>query len=222
MKSILVVLLLLFTSVAAAMPEKERPGKNIIDLHLNAKMSTKECLECHESILKGVTNDNKFKTYHRVHLESKLNTPKNCTECHWKTDLRDNSAATLRKQVDPQLCNGCHSGGIKGANVLYSPLSPERENLVEFHKNAGKTGSKECLNCHEAVMEGVTARKEFKVYHRVHLESKLMTPKNCTECHWSVDLRDKSAAALRRQVDPQLCTGCHSGGVKGAKTFYIQ
>ena len=46
--------------------------------------------------------------------------------------------------------------------------------------------------------------------------------KNCADCHQSVDLSEGSAAALRKQVDPQLCAGCHSGGVKGAKELFVQ
>ncbi len=96
------------------------------------------------------------------------------------------------------------------------------KNLVELHKNAGKLSNKECLACHGNIKKDVTLNKKFKTYHRVHLESKLGTPKNCADCHQSVDLRNGSAAALRKQVDPQICAGCHSGGVKGAKVLYAQ
>lgn len=94
--------------------------KNLIDLHNNtAKMSNKECLACHAGIKKGVSLNPKIKTFHRLHLESKLGTPKNCSDCHSSVDLRERSAASLRKQVDPKLCAGCHSGGVKGAKVLF-------------------------------------------------------------------------------------------------------
>ncbi|MBF0465095.1 MAG: hypothetical protein HQK96_16025 [Nitrospirae bacterium] len=116
MKKVLAVcLVLLFASVVAA------SEKNLIDLHKDVgKLSTKECLACHGNIMKDVTLNKKIKTYHRLHLESKLATPKNCADCHQSVDLRDGSAAALRKQVDPQLCNGCHSGGMEGAKVLYT------------------------------------------------------------------------------------------------------
>ncbi len=96
------------------------------------------------------------------------------------------------------------------------------KNLVELHKNAGKMSNKECLACHAKIKTDVTLNKKFKTYHRVHLESKLDTPKNCSDCHQSVDVRNGSAAALRKQVDPQICAGCHSGGMKGAKVLYMQ
>ena len=106
---------LLFSSLALA------AERNLIDLHKQAaQLSNRECLSCHPSVKKEVTLNKKFKTLHRLHLESKLGTPKNCADCHNYVDLREDSAATLRKQVDPQLCAGCHSGGLKGAKVLFA------------------------------------------------------------------------------------------------------
>jgi hypothetical protein len=94
--------------------------QNLIDLHKNAEKNSKQCLSCHAQIKKEVSLNQKFKTFHRVHLESKLETPKNCTDCHSSVDLKDGSAASLKKQVDPQLCAGCHSGGMQGAKVLFA------------------------------------------------------------------------------------------------------
>ena len=105
--------------------------KNPIDVHANAeKRSNKECLVCHARILKEQSadqasakqagSDRKSRKYHPMHLKSKLATPKNCADCHQSTDLRNGSGAALRKQVDPQICAGCHSGGMKGAKVLYA------------------------------------------------------------------------------------------------------
>jgi nitrate/TMAO reductase-like tetraheme cytochrome c subunit len=96
------------------------------------------------------------------------------------------------------------------------------KNLVELHKNAGKTSNKECLACHGNIKKDVSLDKKYKMFHRVHLESKKDTPKNCIDCHQSIDLRNGSGAALRKQVDPQICAGCHSGGVKGAKVLFAQ
>ncbi|MBI5043409.1 MAG: hypothetical protein HZC10_06190 [Nitrospirae bacterium] len=96
------------------------------------------------------------------------------------------------------------------------------KNFIEMHKNAGKMSNKECLACHANINKDVPLNKKFKTFHRTHLESKLGTPKNCSDCHNSIDLREGSASALRKQVDPQLCAGCHSGGVKGAKVLFAQ
>ncbi len=96
------------------------------------------------------------------------------------------------------------------------------KNLVALHAEAGKITNKECLACHGNIMKATTLNRKFKTLHRLHLESKLGTPRNCADCHHSVDVRNGSGAALRKQVDPQICSGCHSGGVKGAKVLFIQ
>lgn len=94
--------------------------QNLIDLHKNAEKNSKQCLSCHANIKKEVSANQKFKTLHRLHLESKLETPKNCTDCHSSVDLRDGSAASLKKQVDAQLCAGCHGAGSKDTKVLFA------------------------------------------------------------------------------------------------------
>ena len=96
------------------------------------------------------------------------------------------------------------------------------KNLVELHKNAGKLTKKECLACHAGILKETSLDKKYKTLHRVHIESKKDTPKNCADCHQSIDLKNGSGAALRKQVDPQVCAGCHSGGVKGAKVLFVQ
>ncbi len=107
--------------------------------------------------------------------------------------------------------------------LLFSSIVMAAEkNLIELHKNAGNRSNKECLACHSSIKKDVSLNKNFKTFMRLHLESKLETPKNCADCHPSVDLREDSAGSLRKQVDPQLCAGCHSGGVKGAKVLFAK
>lgn len=106
--------------------------------------------------------------------------------------------------------------------LFASAAGAAEKNLIDLHKNAGSLSSKECLSCHSSIKKGVSASKKIKTFHRVHLESKLATPKQCSGCHQSVELRTGSAAALRKQVDPQLCAGCHRGGVKGAKVLFAE
>ena len=94
----------------------------LIDLHAHSsQLDNKQCLACHADVVKDRTLDKNVKTYHRVHLESKLATPKNCADCHQSVDLRNGSAAALRKQVSPELCAACHRGGVEGAKVLFAP-----------------------------------------------------------------------------------------------------
>lgn len=113
-----------FTTVlsngAAAAATKDG-ARNLIDLHAHAgQLTNKECLACHGRIAKAVSLDRKIKTFHRLHLESKLPTPKACTDCHQAVDLRNGSAAALRRQVNPQICAGCHTGALPGAKVLFA------------------------------------------------------------------------------------------------------
>jgi nitrate/TMAO reductase-like tetraheme cytochrome c subunit len=116
MKKLLIGCLLLLFSVATAGAAE----KNLVELHKNAgKLTKKECLACHSGILKEKSLDKKYKTFHRLHRESKKNPLKNCADCHQSVDLQNGSGAALRKQVDPQICSGCHSGGVKGAKVLF-------------------------------------------------------------------------------------------------------
>lgn len=109
---------------------------------------------------------------------------------------------------------------VAGLLLFAAGAGAAEQNLVELHKNSASMTNKQCLKCHGKILSEKTASKKFKTMHRLHLESKLETPKKCTECHASVDLREGSAGALRKQVDPQVCAGCHDGNMKGAKKLF--
>jgi len=98
----------------------------------------------------------------------------------------------------------------------------EQKNLVELHKNAGSLSTRECLSCHSDITKQVTQKKKIPAFHRLHLESKKDTPKECADCHRSVDLREGSAEAFRKQVDPPICLGCHDGSIKDAKVLFAK
>lgn len=106
--------------------------------------------------------------------------------------------------------------------LFASSAAAADKNLIEMHKTADKISSAECRACHANIEKDVSLDKKIKTFHRVHLESKLAAPRNCAACHHSVDLREGSSAALRKQVDPQLCARCHSGRIKGAKVLFAQ
>jgi len=97
-----------------------------------------------------------------------------------------------------------------------------QQNIIDLHRNAGKLTKKDCLTCHSTIVTDTSLNKKFKTFHRVHLESKLETPKDCADCHESVDLREGSAGSLRKQVDPELCVICHTGDMKGAKVLFVK
>ena len=105
---------------------------------------------------------------------------------------------------------------------MVSTVMAEEKNLIVLHENASKLSNKQCLVCHANIKTDVPLNPKFKTFHRMHLESKLDTPKNCSDCHQSIDLREGSAASLKKQVDPQICAGCHSGGLKGAKVLFAK
>ena len=119
------------------------------------------------------------------------------------------------------------AGGSAAASRGVAPgqatgAAAAKSNLVDLHANAGKLSKKECLACHARIATDVSLNKKIKTFHRLHLESKLATPKSCADCHQSIDLRNGSGTALRKQVDPEICAGCHGGGVEGAKVLYAR
>lgn len=109
---------------------------------------------------------------------------------------------------------------VTGMSWFVIAASGAPQNLIELHKNPGSSTNQQCLKCHQGILQGKTAKPEIKTFHRLHLQSKLETPKECLDCHQSVDLREGSAGALRKQVDPSICAGCHDGGMPGAKKLY--
>ena len=101
--------------------------------------------------------------------------------------------------------------------ALAAPL-----NLVVLHAKAGERTNKECLACHAAILKETSLKAGVKSFHRRHLESKNSSaPKNCADCHEKVDLREVSAGALRKQVNPDLCAGCH-GKDSEIKALYAE
>ena len=106
--------------------------------------------------------------------------------------------------------------------VFSSATMAAEKNLIDLHKNADKLSNKECLTCHAKIKSDVPLNQRFKTFHRIHLESKRDTPKNCSDCHQSIDLREVSAVSLKKQVDPQLCAGCHGADVKDAKILFAK
>lgn len=111
---------------------------------------------------------------------------------------------------------------VVGLLLCASAAHAEEKNLVDLHKNAAGISTKECLSCHAAVTKETTAKKKFPAFHRLHLESKKDTPKECADCHALVDVREGSSAALRKQVDPPVCLGCHDGSLKDIKVLFAK
>ncbi|MFQ6001536.1 MAG: cytochrome c3 family protein [Anaerolineae bacterium] len=82
-------------------------------------------------------------------------------------------------------------------------------NLVTLHLEATTITAQECIACHGSRTEETSLDEEVAPPHVVHLTSPFLSI-TCTDCHSSIDLREGSAAGLRRQVDVDLCAQCHS------------
>jgi formate-dependent nitrite reductase cytochrome c552 subunit len=80
--------------------------------------------------------------------------------------------------------------------------------LVEIHKNA-EGNSALCIACHGSRTDEKSLDSNIKPVHTLHLTNPLLNLQ-CTSCHKSVDLVNKSAAHLRRQVSMSICTTCHA------------
>lgn len=89
-----------------------------------------------------------------------------------------------------------------------TPKATPAENLIPLHLNAASLSSEKCKGCHDVSKE-TSLKPDIKTAHLVHLSSGLLKFE-CNTCHKSVDLKEISAASLRRQVDPTFCSKCHS------------
>jgi nitrate/TMAO reductase-like tetraheme cytochrome c subunit len=131
------------------------PVRSLETLHLEASTLTPaQCIGCHGDKAAEVSLDPAYPTAHREHLTSDLLNV-DCTTCHQSVDLLQGSAASLRKQVDVELCATCHS-------PFPSVMQPEWQNL-------------DCTSCHadwQDRMSEVTL---------VNLDA--ITAQDCLKCH---------------------------------------
>ncbi|MCP4428576.1 MAG: hypothetical protein GY803_29170 [Chloroflexi bacterium] len=96
-------------------------------LHLTANRHDEAlCRNCHADKLSE--NQQDVLPSHALHLESPLLTFE-CTHCHPSVDLAQESAGSLRRQVDTKLCAACHS------------QSP--------HADEPDLADQTCIECHE-------------------------------------------------------------------------
>lgn len=119
-----------------------------------ATVSPERCIQCHGNKADERSLDPTYPTAHRVHLTSTLLNV-TCTTCHQSVDLLQGSAASLRRQVDVELCATCHS-------PFPSVMQPAWRNL-------------DCTTCHanwQTRMAGATL---------VNLSA--VTAQDCLKCH---------------------------------------
>jgi len=129
-------------------------GANLVDLHKNAKANAAACAGCHSAIVKQKSTDPKIKAFHPLHLESSL-LKFTCVDCHESVDLRDESAAKLRKQVNPDVCKSCHSPWSIKMDASFQKMDCtqchadwKKKMAKATYVNLAKVTKKDCLGCH--------------------------------------------------------------------------
>ncbi len=88
-------------------------------------------------------------------------------------------------------------------------LASAGSNSIAFHSASGSKTAASCQYCHGAVVMSKSLSPAVEAVHYRHTFSPSGPALECTDCHQSVDLLEKSGAHVRRQVSMSLCYGCH-------------
>lgn len=132
------------------------PNDNLVFLHKEAKAHAADCTGCHGDRKTETGTDGKTKSSHTLHLTSLL-LRFNCVSCHQSVDLREGSAANLRKQVNPEFCARCHSAlpTVKAHTEKAKTMCAKchagwRKQMAESAPDVAldKVGTKDCYGCH--------------------------------------------------------------------------
>ena len=81
---------------------------NLESYHLEMPATDAECASCHSEVLEEVSLSPDVSPPHPIHQEKAKLT---CTFCHKSVDLVQESAASLRRNVDVGICATCHTAG---------------------------------------------------------------------------------------------------------------
>lgn len=95
----------------------------------------------------------------------------------------------------------------------YSECTACHSDQIDYHSTASSHQYSECISCHgdrtdEQSLYDASYGQYFDGPHKVHLTSSQLSF-TCTQCHEAVDIREDSAASVRRQVS-MVCSKCHS------------
>ena len=95
-------------------------------------------------------------------------------------------------------------------------------NIIAIHDRRSPQYEKDCTDCHKSILSEQSLNPSFSTAHVIMLPQTPgeNTDVKCRWCHQTVDLRQKSAGNLRRQVDVTLCALCH--GSFGVETQFYQ
>jgi hypothetical protein len=118
---------------------------------------------------------------------------------------------------------GCGGGGGGGDGGGPGPQPESVTNLRAVHNAASAQYDPECVKCHGDILEERSLDARVPGAHPVMLpQVGGETDAVCVKCHEAVDFdRGDSAGNVRRNVDVQVCTACHTQG-GGGYPFYIR
>jgi len=119
--------------------------------------------------------------------------------------------------------------GFAGGTTLDPVTAPDDEvsatsaaNIIAAHTRSSRQYNNNCTGCHSQVFSEQSLNPAI---HTAHVTMRAFVPgkednRKCVFCHRSVDLLERSAGNLRRQVDVAVCALCHGPG-RATKTFYL-
>lgn len=130
----------------------------------------------------------------------------------------------MKKHIIVILACVCLIGAVVVAEILVTD-----QNVVALHLSTSSQYNPDCLasGCHDTLLQ-----EEKSLDPRVQAIHQRMIPyvpgynprkgvssTTCRHCHRSVDLINKSAAALLKNVSPQNCVVCHTAAGPGIPLF---
>ncbi len=126
---------------------------------------------------------------------------------------------------------GCGGGGGGGKGGVSQPpeVLPSRGNLRAVHNSSSSQYDRDCQKCHEQILKRTTLDSRFPEAHQAMIPFISGQPiaagvsnDTCIACHASVDFDNRSAASIRKQVDVEICAGCHGARGVEAQPFYVR
>jgi hypothetical protein len=104
--------------------------------------------------------------------------------------------------------------------IVVADIAQSDQNLVALHNSASSQYDPDCLTsgCHDTLLQDEKSLDpRLPAIHLAMIPyvpgynpRKGVSNSTCLHCHRSVDLINKSAAALLKNVSPQSCALCHT------------
>lgn len=98
-----------------------------------------------------------------------------------------------------------------------APTPTAMGELIALHEDLTEVASDECIGCHGNKAEETSLDPDIETAHAIHIPM----IEECNSCHKGADLLEGSAASLRKQVDPQICFGCHGPEGPGPQLYQV-